>query len=391
MFAIKFKLFCEFNTNYKFDFKKESPYRIGEKMELKMLRYIPNEYFERAIHLREYLEIENNSVFVQGKSYDHYTTDLYGITRWNNMSYAVLRDVTINGASTANNGTHCFLPNDYPQLDYIYGDGHGQVVEQFDSVIAFGHMFTMTYGHWFLDYLSPMQYLPQSIYRSSTILNIANFPDGAASLDVFGISLYKRRFSQDGRRFFFTRQAYVLYNPIPHVRHFGTCLLNLSNILCEYYKLNEIKPTKFGLSNRKGKREAENWKEICDKITKKYPEYDWVDVQDGLNISESAKHYASLTFLYAVTGSGLVKIMYMHSGSVVVDMQLSYNDHAMQSLALCKHILMICYQEPGLQHHYTSKFNATVSNAMKFVGYGIDAWKLHKLPPELFNEPDRYI
>ena len=97
-------------------------------------------------------------------------------------------------------------------------------------------------------------------------------------------------------------------------------------------------------------------------------------------MKDSALAYSQIKFLFIPTGSNMIPILFMPAGGIVVDLQDSYNDHAMEALAICSGQKIIAYYIAGVDHFKTKSFEVNITKSIQIMRYAVYQYENKKWP-----------
>ncbi|EAY18806.1 hypothetical protein TVAG_268390 [Trichomonas vaginalis G3] len=194
----------------------------------------------------------------------------------------------------------------------------GKVVGSYDSVIALGHLYVYSFGHFVNDVLAPLILIPKEVRDKSYILCFTSYFLARKFLPAFGLE--KRFLKLNRYQWVYANHVYVADNPRTHVSHYGPAFKNLSILFKEKYNLMDVKPDRYILSNRKGKiRRVPNFKEVVKTVKTLFPQYNWEAFIDNANsISTICKTWGRAQVLYLVTGSNVFKCFFLPQSCMVI-------------------------------------------------------------------------
>jgi hypothetical protein len=231
------------------------------------------------------------------------------------------------------------------------------------------------YSHWFYDFLSPLTMFPQEIIDKSVYVVSRHRLLCEESLAIFGIKP-EQIISVKNNEWVFAKNAYIARDPLPHNSHFGTAMRNLSIKFHKYFHLNQIKATKYCLSNRKAsyRRHIHNF-EVVETVRKEYPSINFEVVDDETkHLIDTAKTWASAKLMFMPTGSNFVKNIFMHEGSVcIVALSQDTQDQTIAYSSGSHGVHVLYFVVRGMRHHVYSDNKNTCDPllAVRCIGLGI--------------------
>ena len=295
------------------------------------LHYFPPNHTVEIFHFKTKINDTKNDYIRFYKYKDHFKTnveyypgvqdDLNSIYRYLDAKIIHLNDVFISECASI------AIPGDnikFVDLEKIRGKAwirrhdNGPLKGELENVIAVGHLVMYIFSHWFYDFLAPLVMFPQSIINKSILLSPYNDWWHVDSLVAIGIN--KSQIKHIGRgEWYHAENAFVCFEPLCHIAHYGSLMTTLSKKLREHLKLEEINATKYSIANRaKGRRHLLNWKDIKDAIIKAYPDVNFSVIGDIFWYKEAAIEWAKAKMMFMPTGSNFVKNIFMKEGSVLV-------------------------------------------------------------------------
>jgi hypothetical protein len=242
--------------------------------------------------------------------------------------------------------------------------------KQVDRLIAIGTDGTFLFGHWFCDTLAPLQLVPEEIQENSMIMMQDGLPFMFETLLAMGFKKEQFLVNNNVDEWIFARNLYCVVNPPTYLMYFGTAMYNLSMKLKKGFGVDKAVATQYALTNREkhSRRYITNFDLFVSSVKSTFPKYNWVLPGDSFKtVKESALVFSKILFLFIPTGSNMVPILFMPPGGIVVDMQDSFNDHAMQSFALCSGQKLIAFYIPGVHHFDTRTCKMNVTKALQIM------------------------
>ena len=314
-----------------------------------------------------------------------YTTeeDVIEIARTMNGSWAHLKNLYVNNYNTYSEGQYIYAPEIKPTTEHLRDNMGGACIGTVDHLVAVGHRYNYKFGHWFLDGLFPLMLIPEDIKRKSMIvLQCVNYYI-KETLTLQGIYEDQWLVLEDEEDWVFAKNLYVVYNPMPYLSHFSTAIVNFSRKFSLIYGLNKIEARDFALSNREKftRRYITNFNLFVLYVNIEFPKYKWIELKTTYaSIRESAIDFARLKFLFIPTGSNMIPILFMKSGGMIVDMQTGFNDHAMESIALCVGLKIIAFSVIGVHHYNTDYYEMNIQDGIRIMQIAIYAFENGKWP-----------
>lgn len=248
-----------------------------------------------------------------------------------NCQFAIYKNCYVNGNGEFANLTHHIMPPFATGPEWIrdFGPG-GKIAEILPYVCVFGHKMSVNFGHFILDYLTPLMLVPESDkhYFYLVLPKIEKF--AKEFLHALGFTPSKIIVIK-GNQWVFANRLLVAHHPRPHLIHFGPPVKLLSKKLKNFYNLDKIPATKYVLMNREGSRKIKNFDELVDAVKAKYNDIDWdVCVDKSESIEKVSKIWASIKMICTGPGSNCYKGVFMKEKSIAVLFLFSPYDFATQ-------------------------------------------------------------
>ena len=219
-------------------------------------------------------------------------------------------------------GYHLFKHECHPRYWSETVEGHKSNItyEKYDKVICIGHQHTHVWGHWLLEVFPCFFILPQSILDESYIALPCALPFIVNNLNIIGIESW--RIIDGINKPYYANTFYTVTS-----RFCGDLnrflIVNMKQKLAKILQLDKIKATKFAMYNRPPtqNRHILNFHELYKSAKTRFPNFDWIIYEEHTKIEEASKIFASFKLFFAVHCSILANELFMHPGSVVVEMQ----------------------------------------------------------------------
>ena len=221
-----------------------------------------------------------------------------------------------------------------------------------ERVLMLSHVGTPIFGHFFMDFLSPLMLIPKEYYQDCVfpfVLNLRFYMKSCFRL--FGIP-EKNVLIYSQQEFIYYRTVFFL-NPYPHYFVCNRAYFVLSQRLREYLKLPNTPPTKYLFSSRKREsRGISNIDEIVQNIAMLYPSIDIQKVPFYKNLEKNARVFNNAKlFFCGFHGSGFANLFFMRNGTTFIEIQTYENFRS--ALNICSSL--------GVNYFYS-----TMSHIMHF-------------------------
>lgn len=111
-------------------------------------------------------------------------------------------------------------------------------------------------------------------------------------------------------------------------------------------------PTRYVIYNRqKLPRIIENYEELYKLVQDKYPNYTWERGIDPSGLKNQAIYYATVKFIFAISGSGVTNMIFMHHETVFCEVYMKDSNLCMLYLSAILRIHHPFVFLPGYVHH----------------------------------------
>ena len=276
-----------------------------------------------------------------------------------------------------------------PEVIYkISPNSSVKCVGKFEEVIAFGHIATTIFGHWFVDVLIPLMLLPEDVLFRSKICTHYKRDFYTETLTHLGVKEENIIYIND-TDYCIGRIVYSVM-PYTHVNTFGYAGKIFWKKIRKVFNVEEIKPDLYAITNRAVPRRgipSDTIDAIFQYVKLKYSEYNWTFMRDNpKSVQDTAIFWAHLKFVFAPTGSNLCGIFFMNQKSVVVVAQADLNDICFQAHAAVIGIYIFLFAVPGTGHHATG-ITVSVPEAKRGIDIGMYMSQKGSWPPH----NDQYI
>ena len=342
-----------------------------EKQEYPHIRF----FNKNAFHgVKGYAPREPNNMAFIGPYYDGLQEDLCRQCYDYHATYAHLIDMYVTFTSV-----YCTKYFEFINLEKYYNFMEirkyhdGKVIGYYPHVITVGNFNTYGFGHFFYDCLAPLLMFPQELIDMSYIAVNGKTEVYKIFYKALGLSLDKIIFIPSPR-WVYCSNLYTPLNPLPHMTHYGKLTKTLSEKLRKAFNLDQIQPTKYFCVNRNNHtlpRYINNMKEIVEAANKKYPERNFLYLQDIDDFNQSAKEWATAKFVFSPNGSLLSKNLYMKEKGVLVVIIGSYTDNCIP-LSACSHdVYTLHFRLPGMGQRVCTENIIDIELAMRVIGIGL--------------------
>ena len=114
-------------------------------------------------------------------------------------------------------------------------------------------------------------------------------------------------------------KLYAFVDGRPFITFSGISFSRLRDKLANYYGTNDIVPTDYGLTNRQpGRRHIYNFDELIQAYRTNFPEIEWKVTPDIIpTMNETAHIFAKHRLFFVIYGSGALRAIFMHKGTIV--------------------------------------------------------------------------
>ncbi|EAX98251.1 hypothetical protein TVAG_010280 [Trichomonas vaginalis G3] len=290
-----------------------------------------------------------------------------------NATFHHLRNLYVGSNLLTSNGTHIFRIGNDGSSSYWYRDQPGIVIANYTHVCAIGNVFSF-YGHFFVDVVAPLMFIPEE-YRNKSIIIINKLkPYKIEILTHLGFER-KRLVNLQRNNWIYAENIYTL-TPHPIFRYPGITYKNIGETLKKAYGVDKYKLCLYVVSNRAPSeiRKIKDFYYLVTCIRKQFPNYRWDIIPDKFkSFKEVALVYAQIKLIFTITGSNLVRILFMNPGSVVVSAQLNFNDYNMQAMALSNGVKYIAYFDPRYDHTHHGYLELDHKDVMRVIKIGLYA------------------
>ena len=288
-----------------------------------------------------------------------------------------------------NQGTTFVYNNTYLQVRIWYFPGwfifyEGNLSFHADRALILGHSFCKSnFGHFIHDYLVPLAYFPDWIIKTSYIICQCIREIALEFLQAFGIEENQIIWlPEDG--WVSCNLLYVIDDPSPSLTYFGLPAVRFKEKCDKAFDLNNIKPYRSGLINRKSyTRHIQNMNEILYQCRLKFPDYTWVELKDYYQtINETARTWATMKFAFMPTGSNVAKVFFMHPNTSICVAQADILDDSPMKDAAAIGVFSRWFNVIGMSHRIpiNGGWPVNVTFVLENIKYSLYAIKYQKWP-----------
>ena len=260
--------------------------------------------------------------------------------------------------------------------------------QTFEHVVFLFSSWGDVFGHWLQDCMPALLFIPQNIINKSMIMVSINLPTAKQWLEPFGIN--ESRIISDTRYWYYTQNLYLYYQLEKFHGSTIYSMQKLIKVLRKHFKVNDIKGTKYVLSNkaRTEFRSFSNFNELFIQTCQTFPEYKWeLQEWDYSNVSKLALHVAEIKVLISPSGSKTYYSIFMnHDLSCgIVQLMATTIDYPCFGLGITLDIWQIGFTHPNRTHWFKwlpCNISYTLTNTKRIL-YAV---KYHKWPEGTFDD-----
>ena len=215
--------------------------------------------------------------------------------------YVHLKDMYCTPSKGIANNDNLILTND---LGLMAGFPKIFSNETFEHIVFLYSSWGDVFGHWLQDCMPALLFIPQEIINKSMIMVSINLPTAKQWLEPFGIN--ESRILSDTRYWYYTQNLYLYYQIEKFHGSTIYSMQKLINVLRDKFKVNDIKGTKYVLSNKRKEeyRSFSNFEDLFKETCKTFPKYPWeMEEWDYSNVSKLALQVAEIKVLISPSGS----------------------------------------------------------------------------------------
>ena len=263
----------------------------------------------------------------------------------------------------------------------------GPYVGEVDEVIVLGHSGGYNnFGHMFQDIIQPLILIPDEIKNRSMIL--MNFMRaGRDFIDLWGFRKEQQLFLKRGEWVHASRM-HTIISPSAFLTHYAETVLKLKRFLHEKLQLDKIEATDYCFINRckKCSRYIQNLDEIMNATQLAFPTIEFKKMNDFVgSIYDVQKTWAKVKFVFAPTGSIVLKGYFMKDNSVIVSVATPWGDRAVVILNSMNKIFVLQFVAKEMDHWKGNGSNVSVSDSLRCIEAGLFCVKNQKWPSEFIN------
>ncbi|EAY05220.1 hypothetical protein TVAG_473990 [Trichomonas vaginalis G3] len=354
---------------------------------------IPSKHIVKLVKIRENFPVNPNNLIIDkltphkypsGDKLKFQTHDkVVNYAQKLSTSYAILQNLYINSWSLFSNGEHVYVMEGYRAFRYIYTQYNHTLIGKYDSVIAIGDRYAEEYGHFFVDVLAPLMCIPREVWPHSHIVVKENLSYCTDLLNALNFTNDRIIHLKDGE-WIFAKTIHTTLYPSSYFRHPATAHANLSILLKQAYGVEHAKPTRYVLMNRDKslkRRRLANLDEVKEIVQKLYPTIVWEDLSDFYpTIKAAARSFSTIKLLFGITGSNLVRAVFMQPKSVLVIAQLNFNDYNMMAISLVNDLMYFAFSTKGYGHYTEKPVYLVIDDALRAIKIGIYAAQNGEFP-----------
>ena len=231
----------------------------------------------------------------------------------------------------------------------------------FDSVIGLSHIGTHVFGHFFIDFLSPIMLLPNHIVKKSFFLIPSIMPYMIPFFQILNIST-DQIISVPGYGYLYSKRYYVL-DPYVHYFVFPSIYLKLSNFLRESFCLSSSNASRIFLYNRPpGRRHIRNFNMIYQNLTNSFKNYcfEIIDFGDKIENSVQILNQAKVLFI-GFHGSAMANMFFMQKKSIFIEILTASNPIWAICISQSLGIFHIYSIDSSVVHHLHIDYSVNIS------------------------------
>ncbi|EAY22704.1 hypothetical protein TVAG_476330 [Trichomonas vaginalis G3] len=255
--------------------------------------------------------------------------------------------------------------------DYIH---NGSVVGKYDTVISICHHWLYMYGHQYLDFMSVVLLIPEQIRNTAYIVLPAKMEITRQLIELLGIPR-ERQIEVQNSDFI---HANVLYSIVPGfcIDSVGELSLIVRSFLFRHFNLVSIKCNRYVLYNRDKKpRIVQNYPELCELANKTYPNYPWEKNIEQHDLKGSALYYASIKFMWTISGSVLGNIVYFQPFSIICEVTMKESNLVFFAVSSVYKIHHVILHLPNNKHFDRNDIVMNTTLFLKIMDKGVSLLK----------------
>ncbi|EAX98948.1 hypothetical protein TVAG_321080 [Trichomonas vaginalis G3] len=358
---------------------------------------MPACHYKKFIRYNETIPIDHNGLIIDCTVPNNFSLNEPTLLNYNNTksvinysktlvaTFAHLQNLYVCSSILFANESDVFIKEKkfIPAFTYDY-DQERIFLGVYEHVVAVGHWWSSEYGHFFIDCLCPLMCVPQEYWSKSTIVIGKRHSDTYNFLILHDIGFPDERILMlNESQWIFAKNIYTVFDPPTYFRHPATAFRNLSKLLFKNFNLKQLPATRYVMYNRakESKRRIGNFENLTKTAKLTFPEIKWEIITDEFaSLKEAAISHTGILFLYTITGTNLIRILFMPKGSVVVTTQLNWNEFSFQSLALSLGIKYFTYSTPDYDHYTFDPIMLNLTHTMRAIKIGLYAAQHGQFP-----------
>ncbi|EAX86608.1 hypothetical protein TVAG_117670 [Trichomonas vaginalis G3] len=239
-------------------------------------------------------------------------------------------------------------PNIDPAITFIYEAKPGNIIAEYDTVVATGHFRCNIFGHFIEDALSPLMEIPNDVIKKSKIITHAEQKYIDDFIPRLGLKEQFINLKQD--EWVYARELYINFLPRVYMAHVGPCFRKLTKLVREKFGLLNAVPYKYVITNRAHYfRNIANFKEIVRAVKAEYPKVKWeTHYQAEGKIEDTIKIYGFAKILFGPVGSNFFNSVFLHPTTICIVVYANVFDHTTPATIGCNFYRLILYCEPNV-------------------------------------------
>ena len=284
-----------------------------------------------------------------------------------NTTYAVVPNVYVGLYSGFGNETNYIDVNDPPGvITFRVASFEGNVRKVCDNLIAVGHRWCRVFGHFVMDILVTMLFLPTDVFHNSKLLLSANITRYKELYTAIGFRNDQFIFMEKNE-FIFANKLHTIINHQPIHGNIVLGMRELGDKIKKYYHHENIEAKYIGLQNRviNRSRHIANFNDVVKECQNKYGD-EIVVIQDvHATLSDAIKIFASMRVLFGPSGSNFANMIYMKEGCAIVMACANWMNGSFTALSIGLNIWCVCMNIKHMSHwHYTPNCNIEVDKVL---------------------------
>ena len=349
----------------------------------KFIDFVPADY--------TFIQLQYNSPINQQEDFFKYYKNPKYTLAWNqearqlNQTYIEAYQVYVNGIGGFSIENNFYTMRYFPCWKNVerLRNFTGNVVSHYPHVIVLGYNECIRkFGHLVEDFFQPFVLLPQEVISTAHVLCAGFQPVFDEFLDIFSIP-QERRIKIKKSDWIACDKIYTYINPLIYLNFYGIATKQLKILFHETYKLDNITATRYYLGNRGyyKPRYVHNFDEVCNSVRLRFPNIKWeILTDDCYSLSDAAKAWSSVKFLFAPTGSNIVKCIFMKDKTFIICIGTHMPDYSIAMFTTACNIYSIHYFGLRCMHLSGNGTSINAELAVKMINYGIDFLQTHKWP-----------